>query len=102
MPKSVPIESRHAETSARGDYGAVSFFVFGAFIQSNEIFGVECVDSVGIGFEIIDQANRIELQLFGQFASVDGPRKIGDFAATSFSRVRRPQSMRFAPGCPLS
>ncbi len=57
MAKAVPVESGHAEAGAGGDHSAVAFGVFRAFAQSDEVFGVESVDAVGVGFEIVEQAD---------------------------------------------
>src|SRR5713101_7732048 len=92
VPVAVPVKAGHTESGASGDYGAVSFRVLGALIQRNEVLGVERVDSVGVGFEIIKHSHRIEFQLLSQIARVDDPGQIGNLAPTASYRASHPET----------
>src|SRR2546430_11275231 len=80
MPVAIPIHAGHAQSGARGDYGSISFRILGAFIQRNEILGVESVDAVSVGFEIINHSHGIEVKLLGQVTRINHPWQIGNLA----------------------
>src|SRR5579863_6057661 len=86
MAKAIPVEPRHAKSGTRRNHSAIAFGVFTAFADRDEILGVERIDTVGVRFQIIEQADGIEFELLGQLAGINGPRKIGNLAASGTHR----------------
>src|SRR5207249_2488071 len=76
VTESIPIETGDSEPSARGDHDPVAFRILDSITQRDEVFGLERVDSIGVSLQIIDEADRAELELSGQFARVNRPGKI--------------------------
>src|ERR671924_325031 len=86
VPITIPIQTRHPKASPRRDHSPVALGLFGTLIQNDEVLGFERINSIGIGFKVINQAYGIEFELFRQLTGIDDPRKIGDVATPVANR----------------
>src|SRR5437667_3969762 len=102
VPLPIPIKTRCSKTGSRGDYSSISFRIVCAFTQRDEILRFECVDPVGVSFEIIDQSHRTELELICQFTRIYDPRKIRNptSPAAHGSRYSKACTLHRYPFCP--
>src|SRR5580704_11576003 len=87
VAKSVPVKAGFTQSGAGGNYSDIALRVARTFANGHEIFGLKRVDAVGEGLEVINQSDSAQFQLRCEFARVDDPRQIGNFAAASADRT---------------
>ncbi len=87
MTETVPVKSGFAQPGSRRNHGGVAFGLARPFAQGDEVLRLQRVNSVGEGFEVVDQTDAAQLQLRGQFARVNGPRQVRNLAAASSDRT---------------
>ena len=96
----VEINSRFAQPGAGGNDGGVPARIGLAGVQRDKIVRTKFSDSVGVGFQIVEQMNIGNFQFATQLAGIDDPRQIrrlhpaianrpGDSESGMFDRLRR-------------
>src|SRR4029078_9608659 len=58
VAEAVPVKTGDAEARSSGNHSLIPFRVFRAFAERHKIFRFESVDAVGVGFHVIDEADR--------------------------------------------
>src|SRR3974390_1823438 len=81
MAESVPEQASYSKASLGGDHGSACLGVFRTWADADEIFRLERVDSIGIRFEIVEQADYRQLKLSREFFGVNRPREVRNLAA---------------------
>jgi hypothetical protein len=76
--RAVQKDTRFAQAGASGDERAIAGLMqIGVGVEGKQFFRQQGADAIGIGLEIVEQADALEFQFRLQRGSIDGPGQIG-------------------------
>jgi hypothetical protein len=81
----IPVEPRLAQAGAGRDHRRLPGGIRGTLVERDKILWSQHGDAVGVGLQVIEQADRAAGQRLRQLPGIDGPGQVDRFG-TSVSR----------------